>query len=126
MVLDLDETLVHSINGSMEKPDLQFVLKQENRNMNISMKKRPFVKEFLGLMTKYYEVVVFTASVQSVSKISLSQYANPIMRELDTRGWIDHRLYREDCRSLGGTFVKDLDTLGRDLKNVIILDVSNK
>jgi Dullard-like phosphatase family protein len=72
----------------------------------------------LGLkMSELYEIVIFTAS--------LSQYANPLINRLDKncRGY--YQLYREHCTFFKNMyFVKDLSKLGRDLKDVIIIDNS--
>jgi RNA polymerase II subunit A small phosphatase-like protein len=67
-------------------------------------------------MGQFYEVVVFTAS--------LSEYAIPLVKELDKLGIVVHMLYREHCTSMNGIYVKDLSRLGRDLKDVIIVDNS--
>ena len=68
-------------------------------------------------MNETYEVVVFTAS--------LSVYADPLLDKMDPMGYISHRLFREHCiihnREI---LVKDLSKLGRELKNVIIVDNS--
>jgi len=43
---------------------------------------------------------------------------------LDIYGVVRHRLYRDSCLHHRGQFVKDLSELGRDLKEVIIVDNS--
>ena len=72
----------------------------------------------LAEVSKYYEVIVFTASYQC--------YADAILDQIDKEHkWIHHRLYRQHCVKYGEDFyVKDLSMLGRDLKNVIIVDNS--
>jgi hypothetical protein len=67
-------------------------------------------------MSKYYEIVIYTAS--------LSLYAEPLLDELDPYGHASYRLFREHCTFLNNIFVKDLTQLGRDLKDVIIVDNS--
>lgn len=67
-------------------------------------------------MSKYYEVVIFTAS--------LSKYAEPLMMKMDKGGWCSALLFREHCTFLNGTFVKDLSIIGRDLKDSLIVDNS--
>jgi RNA polymerase II subunit A small phosphatase-like protein len=74
------------------------------------------VDEFLERMSKHYEIVIFTASI--------SPYANPLIDKLDTRRYVSHRLFREHCVHTSGVFIKDLKKIGRDLKDVIIVDVS--
>jgi len=43
---------------------------------------------------------------------------------LDEKKLFVRRLYREDCRLVDGLLVKDLTAMNRDLKDVILLDVS--
>lgn len=68
-------------------------------------------------MQELYEIVIFTAS--------LSQYAKPLITRLDKHSHGFAQLYREHCTFHNGLyFVKDLSKLGRDLKDVIIIDNS--
>ncbi|KAI0785773.1 HAD-like domain-containing protein [Abortiporus biennis] len=77
--------------------------------------KRPGVDYFLGYLSQFYEIVIFT-----------SQYnytAIPIVEKLDPyQFFITYKLFREACRSVNGTPVKDLSYLNRDLSKVILLD----
>jgi len=67
-------------------------------------------------MHKHFEVVIYTAS--------LSKYANPLMDMMDTGEWCHGRLFREHCSFINGVFVKDMSLLGRNMKDVIIIDNS--
>jgi hypothetical protein len=67
-------------------------------------------------LAKHYEIVIFTAS--------LPKYANPLLDELDPNGSIDYRLFRQHCTRYRNSYVKDMSKLGRELKNVIIIDNS--
>lgn len=67
-------------------------------------------------MSKYYEIVMFTAS--------LSKYAEPLFSRLDHLKVTSTLLYREHCTFHNGLFVKDMSRLGRNLENVIIIDNS--
>ncbi|PWA95912.1 Dullard phosphatase domain, eukaryotic [Artemisia annua] len=49
-------------------------------------------------------------------------YASPILDKLDPKSLISHRLYAQSCKIHYGWPVKDLSDLGRDLKNVVIID----
>ncbi len=84
--------------------------------IQIYVLKRPGAEEFIKKASDFYEVVIFTAS--------MSKYANPLLDRLDPRHYATHRLFREHCTFLGSAFVKDLSQLGRDLKDVIIVDNS--
>ena len=74
------------------------------------------MKEFLEKISKKYEIVIFTASI--------SKYAGPLLDILDTNKLCSFRLFREHCTLINSSFVKDLKKLGRDLKDVVIVDNS--
>ena len=117
LVLDLDETLVHSQFGAFNIPsDVIINIEIENELHDIHVLIRPGVKEFLEKMSKKYEIVIFTASI--------SKYAGPLLDILDKEKFCSFRLFREHCTLLNSSFVKDLKKLGRDLKDVIIVDNS--
>uniref|UniRef100_A0A5F9C9N3 Mitochondrial import inner membrane translocase subunit TIM50 n=1 Tax=Oryctolagus cuniculus TaxID=9986 RepID=A0A5F9C9N3_RABIT len=137
VVIDLDETLVHS-------------------SFKVYVLKRPHVDEFLQRMGELFECVLFTASLAKVSppprarrdnaalplasaynRTDLAtrglgmtcfppptQYADPVADLLDKWGAFRARLFRESCVFHRGNYVKDLSRLGRDLRRVLILDNS--
>jgi len=43
---------------------------------------------------------------------------------MDPKGWSTGRLFREHCSFINGVFVKDMSQIGRDMKDVIIIDNS--
>ena len=116
LVLDLDETLIHSaFEPFIPRDDITLRMKMKDNDIIIHVLKRPYLDEFLNIVTQKYEVVIFTASI--------SDYANPLLDQLDPMKKISHRLFREHCtKTDNGLFIKDLNRLGRDLKNVIIID----
>ena len=88
----------------------------EGETFYVYVLKRPGAEEFLEEMHKLFEIVIYTAS--------LSIYADPLLDELDPNKYSGHRLFREHCTFINNAFVKDLSQLGRDLKDVIIVDNS--
>lgn len=93
LVLDLDETLVHSsfkvffifqrctvtlTNSSpqvLERADFTIPVEIEGQYHNIYVIKRPGVDQFMKRVGELYEVVVFTASVSKVSRMLLAYQA---------------------------------------------------
>jgi len=116
LVLDLDETLVHSSFKKVSSADIVVHVEIEDLVNPVYVLKRPGVDEFLRQVGELFEVVVFTAS--------LSKYANPLLDQLDKEGVIHSRLFREHCTYVGGAYKKDLSRLGRDVSQVIIVDNS--
>ena len=121
LVLDLDETLVHSVggveNGEGGEPQHDFIIQipqSNNSSHDVHVMVRPHVEEFLQRMSKRFELVIFTASI--------SKYANPLLNIVDKMGYVPFRLFREHCTLINTAFVKDLNLLGRDAKDIIILD----
>ncbi|KKK18922.1 hypothetical protein AOCH_005979 [Aspergillus ochraceoroseus] len=113
LVLDLDETLIHSLakggrmsSGHMvEHPILYYV------------HKRPHCDEFLRKICKWYKLVIFTASVQ--------EYADPVIDWLEQeRKYFQARYYRQHCTFRNGAYIKDLSSVEPDLSQVMILDNS--
>ncbi|KAK7945112.1 hypothetical protein WMY93_000840 [Mugilogobius chulae] len=111
VVIDLDETLVHSSFKPISNAD--FIVPVE---IDVYVLKRPHVDEFLQKMGELFECVLFTAS--------LAKYADPVADLLDQWGVFRARLFRESCVFHRGNYVKDLSRLGRELNNVIIVDNS--
>ena len=68
LVLDLDETLVHSQFNQVRNPDYTIPVDIEGRTSNIYVMKRPGAEYFLEQMAKYFEVVIYTASLSKVSQ----------------------------------------------------------
>ena len=71
LVVDLDETLVHYIE-------------EENRAY---VQVRPYTDYFLSEMSKYFEIVIFTAAAED--------YADIVLNELDKNKIIKFKLYRK-------------------------------
>lgn len=113
LVLDLDETLVHSSFKPTEA-DIVLNVELEGELHHIYVCKRPGCDEFLAKVCKLYEVVIFTAS--------LSLYADPLMDQLDPKRLIATRLFRESCVQQGPYYVKDLSRLGRNMARIVLVD----
>ena len=90
LVLDLDETLVH-----YKKTSKSYLV-------------RPGCNVFLEDLSKHYQIVVFTASIQKI--------ADRILNKLDPENkLIKHRLYRQHTTMTARCAIKDLSRLGRPL-----------
>eukprot|EP00056_Hartaetosiga_gracilis_P018968 m.12530 g.12530 ORF g.12530 m.12530 type:complete len:261 (+) comp7234_c0_seq3:195-977(+) len=116
LILDLDETLVHSSFKPVPNPDFVIPLRLEGVVHYVYVLKRPFVDLFLEAVGEKFEIVMFTAS--------LPTYADAVVDRLDEKGYIHHRLFREHCVFTRGAFVKDLARLGRDVSQSVIIDNS--
>ncbi|XP_015126954.1 carboxy-terminal domain RNA polymerase II polypeptide A small phosphatase 1 [Diachasma alloeum] len=116
MVIDLDETLVHSSFKPINNADFVVPVEIDGTVHQVYVLKRPYVDEFLQRMGELYECVLFTAS--------LAKYADPVADLLDRWGVFRARLFRESCVFHRGNYVKDLNKLGRDLQQIIIVDNS--
>ena len=68
LILDLDETLVHSkFNGEDHNYDKLIEVTINNHNYKFYIKFRPGLFHFLEKMSELYEIVVFTASLKEVT-----------------------------------------------------------
>nr|XP_032620353.1 LOW QUALITY PROTEIN: carboxy-terminal domain RNA polymerase II polypeptide A small phosphatase 1 [Chelonoidis abingdonii] len=116
VVIDLDETLVHSSFKPVNNADFIIPVEIDGIMHQVYVLKRPYVDEFLRRMGELFECVLFTAS--------LAKYADPVADLLDKWGAFRARLFRESCVFHRGNYVKDLSRLGRDLSRIIIVDNS--
>ncbi|XP_012671744.2 CTD (carboxy-terminal domain, RNA polymerase II, polypeptide A) small phosphatase-like a isoform X3 [Clupea harengus] len=116
VVIDLDETLVHSSFKPISNADFIVPVEIDGTVHQVYVLKRPHVDEFLQKMGELFECVLFTAS--------LAKYADPVADLLDQWGVFRARLFRESCVFHRGNYVKDLSRLGRELSKVIIVDNS--
>ena len=71
-------------------------------------------ENFITVLSKYCEIVIFTASTQ--------YYADIVINGLDCKDLIDYKLYREHTSDYNGINIKDLSKLGRDMSKIIIID----
>ena len=99
MVLDIDETITHTL----KLPFGDYFLV------------RPGLKIFLEEMKKYFEIIIFTSSPKS--------YADNILDKIDiNKEFFKYRLYRRHAIYENGDCVKKLSMIGRDLKKIVFVD----
>ncbi|KAK5616734.1 E3 SUMO-protein ligase SIZ2 [Crenichthys baileyi] len=129
VVIDLDETLVHSSFKPISNADFIVPVEIDGTVHQVYVLKRPHVDEFLQKMGELFECVLFTASLAKL--YNGFKYFWPGVDSigpgadlLDQWGVFRARLFRESCVFHRGNYVKDLSRLGRDLNNVIIVDNS--
>ena len=117
LVLDLDETLVHSTLDGDCIPDFTFAVQMGTVRHMVAVRMRPHLHFFLNQVAELFEVVVFTASQQI--------YAEQLLDIIDPgQKYIKHRVYRDSCVLWEGNYLKDLTVLGRDLAHTLIIDNS--
>jgi CTD small phosphatase-like protein 2 len=117
LVLDLDETLVHSTLEALASPDFSFPVHFNNQLHVVNVRRRPQLEAFMARVGELFEVVIFTAS-QRVYAERLLNIIDPDARH------IRHRIFRDSCVFVDGNYLKDLTVLGRDLARTIIVDNS--
>ncbi|CAO3692975.1 unnamed protein product [Umbelopsis ramanniana] len=122
LVLDLDETLIHStsrgngVPGASGRAHVIEVVVDKHACLYY-VYKRPHVDYFLRKVSEWYKVVVFTAS--------MSEYADPVIDWLDQENrLISKRYFRQSCTLRGGNYLKDLTLVEPDLAKVCIVDNS--
>ena len=116
LILDLDETLVHSSTkkGFPNKKNIILNLKIKNIKYKIFVIIRPFFEKFLYEMSHCYDLYIFTASI--------SNYAKPLIEIIDKNKVIIQVLNKEHCLNIKGLPFKDLSIFNKDLKDIIIID----
>ncbi|KAG5440887.1 hypothetical protein PCK2_000042, partial [Pneumocystis canis] len=118
LILDLDETLIHSLvkGGRITSGHMVEVMLGKHAILYY-VHKRPHCDSFLKKVSKWYNVVIFTASVQ--------EYADPVIDWLEQgRKLFKARFYRQHCTFHNGAYIKDLSIVQPDLSKTIIIDNS--
>ncbi|CAI2384167.1 unnamed protein product [Moneuplotes crassus] len=128
-VFDLDETLIHSFHeknidsdtGSSKpiEADTVLIFDEDPENLlKLPINIRPFVKESLREIRKYYQIIIFTASEKT--------YADKILDYIDPQNeFIEKRLYRDSCvQTRDRYYLKDLNIFEDqwDLKDIVLID----
>ncbi|WFD32984.1 mitochondrial inner membrane protein required for protein import [Malassezia sp. CBS 17886] len=79
--------------------------------------KRPGLDYFLGYLSQWYEIVLFTTQPFYV--------VEKVVEKLDPdRRYIAYQLFRESCRMHDGKLCKDISHLNRDPRKVVVLDIN--
>nr|XP_021407566.1 CTD nuclear envelope phosphatase 1 [Lonchura striata domestica] len=134
LVLDLDETLIHSHHDGVLRPTVRpgtppdFILKvpkppkipsNHPEILGIFPKFHGFPPKFPNFpqVSQWYELVVFTASMEI--------YGCAVADKLDNnRSILNRRYYRQHCTLELGSYIKDLSVVHSDLSSIVILDNS--
>ena len=133
VVLDMDETLIHSVfqqdggeddetyrqseirqSARVEKGTESFEISLDDGTVTVIL--RPGVQDFLIEAAKLYNIYIFTAATQD--------YADLVLNHLDPQNeiFVD-RFYRPQCtRTRQNYFIKDLSKISDDLSRVVLVD----
>jgi len=119
LVIDLDETLVHTERQPSGFPggkyDFKISVRVGASTFPMYVSKRPGCDDFLRRASENYELIIFTASVEA--------YCSAVMEKIDPHGYVSHCLDRRHCTFYQNEiYVKDLSRLGRVLRDCILLD----
>ena len=146
LVIDLDETLIHTSFQIIKNPDLKVELdsntnnkkntaENNNSNADASISKkveayiriRPGVDKFLSQMSKYYDIYVYSASSKN--------YLNTIIKNIDKNNIIKQCYCRDDCimyvedyeedfdkPNNKYKYIKDLKKINKELRNIVFID----
>ena len=110
LVLDLDETLVYLMPNNI-------LLNEEGKigEAKHTLIFRPGLIDFLKKMKSLYELVIFS--------FGTFEYVDSVIKIIEKKEkFFEHVLYRQHATANNGEYIKDLSLLGRDIKNIIIVD----
>lgn len=127
LVLDLDETLIHSHHDGLPRNpsikagkishDFTVSVVIDRHPVRFFVHKRPHVDFFLDIVSQWYDLVVFTASMEI--------YGAAVADKLDNgRNILNRRYYRQHCTPDFGSYTKDLSAICSDLNRIFIIDNS--
>jgi Dullard-like phosphatase family protein len=121
VVLDIDETLVHTEMAGLFEPLVPdantFFLNLGG--LRLRVRKRPSLDDFLREASRQHELIAFTAGSE--------EYATAVLDFLDPKGSIfTHRLFRQHCLPISNVnFIKDLRIVNRCLRRTVLVDNNN-
>ncbi len=119
VALDLDETLVHTTtdpNALGYDMKLSIRCAHSKQVIVCYVYLRPYLLQFLKQISRWYEIVIFTASQ--------SDYADPLINSFDSCKFISRRFFRNCCKLVGNEYVKDLSMVRDDFSRVVLVDNS--
>ena len=104
LILDLDETLIYLQNKESFKIGIKSIIL------------RPYLHEFLHDMKSIYELIIFSENSQ--------EYVQPIIDLIEKKEkYFDYVICKQFISyDSNGHKIKDISLLGRDLKNIIVID----
>ena len=118
MLLDLDETLIHTdFDYKFKTHDVYLNMKMDDGEEVLPINIRPYLSEFLAFSSKFFDVLIFTASQR--------KYAEVIVNHIDPeRAYIKDIIDRESCVIYKNLFLKFPEILDVPLKDCVIIDNS--
>ncbi len=119
LLLDLDETLIHTdFEYKFDNHDIYLKLCNDDGNHDIlPINIRPYVKEFLVFASKFFDIVIFTASKK--------EYAEVIVNFIDPERVLIKEIFdRSHCIIYKNLFLKFIDIFNIPAKECIIIDNS--
>ncbi|XP_053421269.1 CTD nuclear envelope phosphatase 1-like [Nycticebus coucang] len=125
LMLDLDETLTHSHHDGVLRPtvwpgtppDLILKVVIDKHPVWFFVHKRPHLDFFVEVVSQWYELVVFIASME----IDGSAVTN---KQDNSRSINKRRYYRQHYTLELSSYIKDLSVVHSDLSSIVILDNS--
>ena len=104
------KTLVLNVTGTLLETEYVF-------GKGLIVKKRPGLNQFLKKLSPLYEIVLFSNDD--------SMLLETLIPSIDPRQQYIHGYFGKECMVFShGHYIKDLKYLNRDLRNVIVVDVS--
>ena len=119
LILDLDGTLIYK--GLIRRAPKELVEQMRilrTPNKKVCFSPRPFAQRFLLKMSKYFEIVIYSAGEK--------EYVEQIMKVLTHKGQlthcVSHILHRDHCFMFNNYCLKTIGIMNRDPKSCIVLD----
>lgn len=111
LILDLDETLIHSEYPINKDKSYDFIIKDQNLGVFV----RNYLKEFLDAVKNEFNLILFSAGA--------SHYVNSVIEVVGIKEYFSLVLSRECCCSpFDNIYIKDIDVVANFLKNKIIFE----
>jgi Dullard-like phosphatase family protein len=116
VVLDIDETLIHTSRRQKIVGDVGQTFQIKVFGEVLTVHKRPNMDQFLNLASTQFELISYTAGHE--------EYSQAILSHIDPTGNIfKHRLFRQHCAIVAEeTLIKDLSIINRCPTRLVLVD----
>lgn len=114
LVLELNFTLVYISYIYIPDADYVFEYQLNEKLSKIYIKERPYLREFLELLSAKYEIIVYTTSF-----LALAEF---ITEKVDIYNRISYVMGSDCCERKNGKYLKNLNYIPRPIKNITAVD----
>lgn len=114
LVIELNYTLLYASYTKIPDPDYVYDYFVREEPMKIYVKERPFLREFLELISTRYEIIIYTTA-----SINLAEF---LTKRFDIYNRISYVLGGDWCGYYDKRIVKNITLIPRNFIDIVVMD----